>query len=346
MFFELHEEQRTLQQVARGLFDDLDALGRLRERWPASAVDPGVWRKLVDHGLVAIGLPEDQGGSGGDEVDAAVVCEEAGYAVVPEPLVATVGVVVPVLRDQSGAAQRDRWLGPLVDGEITVATAVDGTGRIVDPTGTDGASADAVLVVQDGAVHLVPGEAVEQRRRAAHDPSRPVVDLVGCRTDGTTLLPGADPASVQARARTARAAALVGVSQRMLDTTVAHARSRTQFGVPIGSFQAVQHQLADVLLAVEQARVAVWYAALRLRDDEDDALRAARIAKLVANQASQLADRVALQVHGGIGFTWEHDLHLLCKRAATWRAIDGESRVLRRGVADDVTGPATMRSAT
>jgi alkylation response protein AidB-like acyl-CoA dehydrogenase len=119
---------------------------------------------------------------------------------------------------------------------------------------------------------------------------------------------------------------------------VAYAGSRTQFGVPIGSFQAVQHQLADVLLAVEQARVAAWYAALRLRDGETDAVRAASIAKLAANAASQAADRVALQVHGGIGFTWEHDLHLLCKRAASWRAADGDARTHRELVATHLLG--------
>lgn len=346
MYFELDEDQRTLQQVARSLFRDLDALGHIRERWPASAADPGVWRKIVEHGLVAIGVPEARGGSGGDEVDAAVVCEEAGYAAVPEPLVATLGVVVPVLRDDADAQRSERWLSRVLAGEATIGVAVDGTGRLTEPQGPDGDAADAVLTVHDDAVHLLPGDAVERRDRAVHDPSRPVVDVFASGADGTTELPGLDVTTVQARAATARAAALVGLSQRLLDLAVDHASARAQFGVPIGSFQAVQHQLADVLVALEQARVAVWYAALRLRDAEDDAVRAARTAKLAANQASQLADRVALQVHGGIGFTWEHDLHLLCKRAATWRASDGESRVLRRAVADEVVGTMTTRSST
>jgi alkylation response protein AidB-like acyl-CoA dehydrogenase len=343
VFFELTEEQRTLQQVARSSFADLQPLARIRDRWPEPAVDGGAWRSIASTGLTAIGVPEADGGSGGDEIDTVLVCEEAGYAALPEPLVDTVGVAVPVLRDHADGPQRDRWLPPLLAGDGIVTVAVDGTGRVREP-----ASAQAVLLTAGPRVHVVPIEDLQLRRRVTLDPSRPVAEVVHARDlDPATGLRGADVDHVRARAATARSAALVGLSQRMLDDTVAYAGSRAQFGVPIGSFQAVQHQLADVLLAVEQARVAVWYAALRLRDGEADAVRAASVAKVAANAASQDADRAALQIHGGIGFTWEHDLHLLCKRAAAWRAADGDARGHRAVIATHLLGPSeTTRTET
>jgi alkylation response protein AidB-like acyl-CoA dehydrogenase len=342
VFFELTEEQRTLQQVARSSFADLQPLARIRQRWPEPAFDAGAWRAIASTGLTAIGLPEAAGGSGGDEVDAIVLCEEAGYAVLPEPLVDSLAVVVPVLRDHGSAVQRARWLAPLSSGETVVAVSVDGSGRVREP-----GAARAVLVATDDAVHLVAVEDLPLRQRATLDPSRPVAEVSPRDLTPSTGVPGVDVEQVRARAATGRAAALVGLSQRMLDDTVDHAGSRTQFGVPIGSFQAVQHQLADVLLAVEQARVAAWYAALRLRDDGSDAVHAASVAKAAANVASQAADRIALQVHGGIGFTWEHDLHLLCKRAAAWRAADGDARSHRAVVATHLLGTSeTTRTET
>lgn len=336
MYLELDEQQRALRDLARELFEDLDPLARLRGDEPGPSRD--VWRRLAEAGLTGLGVPEELGGSGGSEVEAAVVVEEAGRALAPEPLRDALGIVAPLLVRHASPAQRERWLEPLSAGEAMLGVAVGPSRALVGHRALDGA-----LVVHHGRCLLVAADDLELRPVATPDPSRQLAHVEHLRVDDDAVLVGADPEQLRVRGAAATAAALVGVAQRLLDTAVAHARVREQFGVPIGSFQAVQHPLVDVHVAVETARVASWYAALRLADGADDVARAAAVAKAAADTAAARADRVALQVLGGIGFTWEHDLHLLSKRATAWRAEFGARREHHRAVAADLFAAATVR---
>jgi alkylation response protein AidB-like acyl-CoA dehydrogenase len=324
MYLELDEQQDALRQMAAELLGDLSPLSRLRE------ADPGprreVWEQLAAPGLTGLGVPERWGGSGGSEVEAAVVIEQAGATLLPEPLRETIGVVVPLLLEHGTQDQRERWLGPIAAGEVMVGAAL-GPRRLLAGQG----SVDAVLVVDGNGCLLASRDELEIRPwGATTDPSRDLGIVQDVAAGEEARLGSAEAAEAQARGAAATAAALVGVAQRLLDLAVGHARVREQFGTPIGSFQAVQHPLVDVHVAVESARPAAWYAALALRDGRPDAHAACRVAKAAANHAAALADRVALQVLAGIGFTWEHDLHLLSKRATVWRAEFGDEREHRR----------------
>jgi alkylation response protein AidB-like acyl-CoA dehydrogenase len=281
---------------------------------------------LPSPGLTGLGVPERWGGSGGSEVEAAVVIEQAGASLLPEPLRETIGVVVPLLLEHGTDAQRERWLGPIAAGEMMIGAAL-GPRRLLAGQG----SVDAVLVADGGRCPLAPRDELEIRSLGATtDPSRDLGVVADVRAGADAALGTADASEAHARGAAATAAALVGVAQQLLDLAVGHARVREQFGTPIASFQAVQHPLVDVHVAVESARPATWYAALALRDGRADAHAACRVAKVAANHAAALADRVALQVLAGIGFTWEHDLHLLSKRTTVWPAEFGDDREHRR----------------
>jgi alkylation response protein AidB-like acyl-CoA dehydrogenase len=339
--FALSDEQLALRSVARDVCADVGSLPRLRDVWEGRAAVADVRRKLADSSLTGIGAPEGDGGVGGDELDAAVVLEEAGRACLPEPLVETLGLVLPLLREHAPPELRRRWSSAVAAGERAIAVGVG-----PEPFVVAGSGADAFLLEVDGALHLVPADQVTTRAVRSEDPTRDLVAIEAVRISEGSLLVGADPQRAWLRGAAATAAASVGLAARLLELTVAHASSRQQFDQPIGAFQAVQHPLASVHVAVEAARNAAWYAAHARAVDLPDADDAARVAKVAADEASALADRVALQVHGGIGFTWEHDLHLLLKRAAAWRAAYGDARTHRAALASTLlsrTAPGAHR---
>jgi alkylation response protein AidB-like acyl-CoA dehydrogenase len=329
VFLELDEQQRALRDVTRELLADLDPLERLRDGEPEPRRK--AWECLAAAGLTGLGVSEELGGSGGSEVEAAVAIEQAGGALLPEPLRESVGIVAPMLCRYGTERQRERWLEPLAAGEALLGVAV-GSRRAL----AGHAAVDAVLLIDEGRCLVVPREGLEMRPVPTADPSRGLALVEHVEADDDDVLPGASGAETVTRGAAATAAALVGVAQRLVDVAVEHAGTRHQFGSPVGSFQAVQHPLVDAHVAVETARTASWYAALALRDDAPDAARAARVAKAAADEASATADRVALQVLAGIGFTWEHELHWLSKRAAAWRAEFGDLRQHRRALATDL----------
>lgn len=316
MFFDLSDDQLALQALTREVLDDLSPPDRLRR----APTRDEAWPKLAAAGLTGIGLPVPDGGSGGGAVEAAVVAEEAGYVALPEPLVETLGVVIPGLREAADP-RAVGWLTAVAAGDRIVDLAHEQ--HVANPALLDG-----VLLEHAGAMVLCPADRLQWAERRSREPSRPQARILA--PDNMDVVALGDAAPLRLRAAAATAAAMVGLARRLLDIAVDHARVREQFGAPIGSFQAVAHPLASVCVEVEAARGAVWYAAYALDRDLPDAMRASRIAKVAADTAVALADRVSLQVLGGIGFTWEHDLHLLLKRAAAWRAAHGDGRVHRR----------------
>ncbi len=243
-------------------------------------------------------------------------CEELGYVAAPGPFFPTVALAAPLL-----AAAGDDRLGAVLAGEATATVALAGTDGIwapsADPVKTFVPEADRVdwIVVVDAGPTLrvvAPGEAT-LRPVGTIDFSRRMFE-VSAPGQGTAVDTDAVTAAVE-RATAALAAEMVGTARRMFDMALAYAKERIQFDVPIGSFQAIQHKLADCSLAVERAVAAAQYAAMTLDADDGERHRAVHVAKAAAGNAVTRAAKDSAQVHGGIGYTWEHDLHLFLRHA-------------------------------
>jgi alkylation response protein AidB-like acyl-CoA dehydrogenase len=323
--FEFTPEQYALRDAARELFEKECSPSRLRAVWDADGVrDDGAWRALASVGITGLTIPESYGGQGGDALDLVLVLEEAGRAALPEPIVEAVAVGAPLLHDAGSDEQRARWLPRFAAGKAVPAVRLDGSFYAPDAD-----RAGVLLFEHHGDLQLV------ERFTAAHHPT---VDrarrlfTVGA-GDGEPLEPG-HTKRARDRGAAATAAFLNGVSMRLLEMTIEHAKGRQQFGRAIGSFQAVKHMLADWHVALEAARPAAWYAAYALARGLPDASRAASVAKIAASDAHVICNREALQVHGGIGFTWEHDLHLWLKRGLALVPAFGTAAQHRLHVAD------------
>ncbi len=305
MDFGFDDDQLAFRDAARDLFDKECAPAVVRSAWdaPAGALDRTVWDRLAEMGVLATLVPEASDGLGLDEQALVLVLEEAGRAGLPHPLVETAAVAAPLL---AGGLPDAHGLGMVATdlGGPHVACAADADRLLLRD-----AASGALHLVGPAAAVLTPVDTVDGARRAATVDWRPTpASLV---TD--------DPAAVDMafdRGAFGTAALLVGLGQRMLDLTVAYVTEREQFGVPIGSFQAVKHHLADALKELAFARPAVYRAAHSLATDADTRTRDVSMAKAMASDAARFVGRQALQCHGAIGYTVEHDLQLYLKR--TW----------------------------
>ena len=364
MEFEFTEDQLELQRAVR---DVLDAeappeLARAVADGESDAAD--FWRTLVGLEWPAMALPEEAGGLGYGWVELAIVLEELGRHAAPGPFAATVTQYAPLVAEAATQGQAAELLAPVAAGRTTGTIAVDEGAGTWDPAevkatarrdgddlvlaGTkhyvvDGATADEIAIVArlDGELRavLVPGSAVRAEEVVPIDPGvrHATVRLDGVRMPAERLLGDGDATGAIRRALeesvTAVAAVTLGACQRIFDIINAYAKERIQFGVPIGSFQAVKHKLADMYRDIERARVLVYYAALTLAEDHLDRTLAASMAKAAAGEAQRRCVQDGLQLAGGIGYTWEHDLHLFLRRAKVGGLHFGSASHHRREVA-------------
>ena len=299
--FEFTDEQRALRDVARDLFAKQSPPSLIRERWKGER-DPKLWRALAEVGLLGIVVPEEFGGAGGDETDLALVLEEAGRAALPEPFAETV-VASRLIQHHGDKVLSQSWLPRIASGDV-VATL----GLATDPFVAFAAEADLVVLIDVSGARLLTRDGVKAKPVRSQDPARPLYSVEAKRGERLNLI---TPTS---NATAALASVQLGTARRLLEMTVDHVKDRKQFGKPVGSFQAVKHKLAKVHTAIEDARPAAWYAAYALAHGLPNAARAASVAKIAASRAEALANAEALQCHAGIGFTWEHDLHIWLKR--------------------------------
>ncbi|MGH2786193.1 MAG: acyl-CoA dehydrogenase family protein [Actinomycetota bacterium] len=316
MDFDFSPEQLAVRDLARDLFANESPASRLRELWGKAERDRSVWKALGQAGLLEIT----------DPVDLVLVLEEAGRAALPEPIVETLAIAAPVLGSSSLA---DEWIPKITSGDAIVAVQLAGAPFVVDA-----ADADLLLLERDGALHAVPRDAITATPVRSDDGAR-LLFSVEAREDGASRL-DVPPAEAAARGAAAVAAVLNGISSRMLDMTLEYVKQREQFGRPVGTFQAVKHKLASAYVRIESARAAAWYAAFAIASELPDRSLAASAAKVVAAEAHAIANAEALQCHGGIGFTWEHDLHLWMKRGNALAASYGTASEHRARVADHV----------
>lgn len=290
---------------------------------------PGLWEMLVEMGVVGLLAPEGVGGLGMSELDLVRISYEAGRAGLPEPLSATAGVVVPAIRDHAETVEAERWLAGIVDGSAHVPL-----GLARNPFVLGAAGASVLLLEAADGLHLVDPDVVELAAEVSVDESRRLSRVSWAPSDATRLRNSAVAASeANDRAATFTAAELCGLADTMLSLTTGYVAERKQFGVPIGSFQAIKHHCANALLKVEFAKPLVWRAAYSLTNGDPDAAVHASMAKAAASDAADFVGRIAMQCHGGIGYTVEYDLHLYLKRAWALIAQDGSAALHRRLVA-------------
>jgi alkylation response protein AidB-like acyl-CoA dehydrogenase len=328
--FELTDDQVAIQRTARDFLAAEyrpEKVRRLAYESERGFTDEG-WARICELGWPALLVPEDHGGLGLGVVELALVQEELGAALAPSPFLSTVAAAA--LIDAAGSdAQRAAWLERLAAGAARGAVAwLREDGDWIAVPDADGAD---VLVARDGdgrwglvdAFSAEPAEALDATRR-----------LWTVRAQGEAEpLPG-DDARAMAVVAVALAAESVGVARQAMEMAVAYAKDRKQFGRPIGSFQAISHVCAQMLLEVEGARSMVLYAAWALDHEPESGPLAASMAKAYASDAGWRVPAAALQVHGGIGFTWEHDLHLWLKRGKANAHLWGDARSHRARVAD------------
>ena len=317
MNFELDEQQRDFAASIDAALGAADLPGAVRA-WATGDTAPGrkVWAQLTDLGVTALMVPEKFDGIEAHPVDLVVAMERMGHWCVPGPVVESVAVAPVLLAGQDGWADRS---SALAAGELVATVALPPQ----VPRAVDADTAGLILVAADGEVR--DGTAGAQHESV--DPSRKLFE-VSASGDARA----ADVARAYEFGVLASAAQLVGAAQAMLDMAVEYAKQRSQFGTVIGTYQAIKHKLADVHIAVEMARPLVYGAALSLADSSPDTPRDVSAAKVAAAEAALLAARSALQTHGAIGFTQEHDLSLWLLRVQALRSAWGDPTVHRQRV--------------
>jgi alkylation response protein AidB-like acyl-CoA dehydrogenase len=368
MYFDLTDEQQAIKSTAHDFLASRFKSERLRE---IAASDDGTdatgWGEMAELGWTGLALPEEWGGQGLGIVDLAVLFEEMGYALAPSPLFSN--TIAGLALSLCGSDDlRERYLRPLAVGEkrgtpalwdagspatpgsFTMEARADGDGVVLDGEKTlvmDAAGADFFLVASsDGRRHLVESGAdgVTVTAEIGIDPTRRFssVRFEGVKVVAADTLPGAeaDYYPVFHRLCVALAAESTGIAQRTMEMAVEYAKDRQQFGRPIGAYQAVSHRCAQMLLETENARSAVYGAAWAADAEPESLPLAASMAKAYAGDAGWRVPDASIQVHGGIGFTWEHDLHFFLKRGRSNAAIFGDSKWHRERVADAVLSRA------
>jgi alkylation response protein AidB-like acyl-CoA dehydrogenase len=356
MDFGLSPEQILLKETIRRWLEAECPTTRVRAIMEsATGHDPALWQELAHLGVAGLQTPTEHGGVGLELLDVALAAEELGRACTPGPFLACALATAALVASGNAAAQA-RWLPALASGEaiLTFALGEDGDEWDCEHLATRGGAltgrkplvpyaglAEAIVVVardDDGpglwlvergapGVEVTPLKATDMTRRVD------ALELAGA--------PATRIAGGRAAADRARDAGLVlvaadayGGARRCLDMTVQYALAREQFGQPIGAFQAVKHQLADLATDLEPAISLWWYAAHAYDHLPDRAERHAAIAKAHLTDLYDRAARVATELHGGIGFTWEYDLHLWFRRAVFDRAFLGEANLHRQRAAD------------
>ena len=372
MDFDLGEEQIMLKTSARDFLEKECPKKLVRDMMDDDkGYSPDLWRKMADLGWHGLAFPEEYGGVGSSFLDLAVLLEEMGRALVPGPFVSTVVSAGRAILAAGNEEQKQRFLPAIASGEtiMTLAlTEADGgvesscIGVTATPSGSDFVINGTKLFVPDAHVadHLIcvartkdgtgedgislflvdaaaAGLQVEVLRTMTgeklcevtfNDVTVPAVNLLGEPDGGWPVV-----RNLLVEATVAECAWMMGGARWVLETSVDYAKERVQFGVPIGTFQAVQHKLANVAVEVEGATSIVYYAAWTVDENDPGKTLAASTAKAWCSDTYKHAAFEGVQVHGGIGFTWDHDMHLYFKRAKSSQVAFGDADYHRERIA-------------
>jgi alkylation response protein AidB-like acyl-CoA dehydrogenase len=369
---EFTSEQDDLRDGVRAMLARECPISLVREVVEKGTTPDALWTQMVDLGWPALTVPERAGGLGMGAVELSVVVEELGRVLAPGPFLSTVTQFAPVVSEAGSPEQQERFLGGIAAGELTGTLALveergsvdaghvtttatpDGDGVVLagaKETVVEASTADEIAVIartpgtrgDDGVGAFAVSRAdVRIDPIDALDPTRPLarVALDGVRIGADRALGAPGPATAAAVRRavevatTALAVETVGAAQAIFDITLAYAKQREQFGAPIGSFQAIKHKFADMLVALERARATSYFAALTIAEDDGRRALATSTAKAAAADCAALLAREGIQVHGGIGYTWEHDMHLYVRRVKSSSLLFGNAAQHRARVAD------------
>jgi len=337
MDFTFSEDQLLFQESVRDFLVNEITPEIIRELWESeTGRSDKLWSQLTEMGLVGMTVPEEFGGLGMNELDFVLLAQECGYVALPEPLVHTVLVAVPLLRDIGGelAAQ---WLPKIAAGEAKVVVGLE-ENQLVE----DAHVADLLLLQKGDSFYALTPDQVQLRHNESVDPSRKLY-LVTFTEEEATVEAGTevskDAALITAalnRGALASAAQALGLTQRMLDLSVQYTSERQQFGKPIGSFQAVKHLMSNVAVRLEYAKAPVYRAAYALAQGLASASENTSHAKLAACEAANLAAKNCVQVHGAMGYTWEVDLHIFMKKAWALTNTWGDSGFHKTRIAQTI----------
>ena len=366
MFFDLSKPQRLLKQSVRDFARREFSSEKVRDLMETEAgVDPDLWSEIADQGWIGLHLPEQVDGLGLGAVDLAVVAEELGYACAPGPwlfvnwaatLLCACGDtdIVPKLAEgistatvashefETGWSQKHDYLATSFD---SAQMQLNGQKRLVCNAEHAKWLVVTALEADEFVIVLVPRETegLSITVSPGMDQTRRYYECVfdNVRVSQTQVLArGAKAEEAWEKAAlvttVAASAEMVGLMQWMLEATVEYSNTRKQFDKPIGSFQAVQAKCADMLMHTESARSATWYAAWALQEDDADHAKAVSIAKAYVSDAVHKVGNMAIQAHGGIGFTWEHDLQLYYKRARADEYLLGDATEHRERIASSI----------
>ena len=316
MDFRLNSDQQALQSAARDFLRKEVPSTVVREAFEGPDGDaPELYKKMAELGWLGITVPESLGGLGMTVIEQAVVCEQLGYVNAPSPYFTNACVAIPLLV----ALEASDLLEAALSGSLRVALIGHEPEFVRDGQLADGyivLGAERAVWYDRSEASVEPQPSIDGTRRFAR---------VSVKGSGRDLGPASAVEKVQEDATAALCAEMVGGMQWALDTTVQYVKDREAFGRPIGVFQAVQHKCADMLVHTETSRSAAYYAAYALANGLPDALFAVSVAKAYCSDAAHAVTGECIQLHGGIGFTWEHDAHLYFKRATTNRVLLGDA---------------------
>ena len=362
MDFTPTEEQIMLRDGARRFLAEQCPSERVREIMESEAgYDRRLWDAMAEQGWQAMHVPEVYGGAGFSFAETAILLHEMGRVLAPVPFLSSAVLAAEALLAGGSEDQKARWLPGIASGELiaTFAIAEPGGGwdeasvQVTANEGSDGHTlsgtksfvtaghyADLLVVTARGpggiGLYVVEADSVQAEQLVALDSTRALA-TVNLNSSAAVRLDSADWQTVERIydvARTAIAVEQVGGLERTLEMSVEYAKERKQFGRPIGSFQAIKHMCADMLVSLESARSAAGYAVWALSTGSDELALAAPMAKAFCSEAFFKAAGDSIQVHGGLGFTWEHDIHLYFKRAKSTELLLGAPSLQRRALAD------------
>jgi alkylation response protein AidB-like acyl-CoA dehydrogenase len=334
--FGFSEDQLLFQKSFRDFLEGECAPDRIRALWQTeTGRSPELWKGLAELGVTGLLVPEAHEGLGLTEIDSVLLMEEVGRAGLAEPLVSTAAVAAPMLVELAEADLCDAWLKKVAVGEAVIAV-----GHPLSPFVSDAHVANLLLLESGREVHAVGRDAVQIEAQPANDPARRIARVQWTPSPETRVAEGDRAAAILDaaldRGALACAAQALGVADKLIDLAVDYARQREQFGVPIGSFQAVKHMLSDCKVKLEYARPVVHRAAHSVARGSQGRGLHVSMAKLAATEAASFAARVSLQVHGAIGYTWEQDLHIWMRRAWSLGTAWGRGAFHRARVADAI----------
>ena len=336
MDFTFSEDQLLFQEEVSKLLVNEVTPEHIRARWETeSGRDESLWTQLVGMGLTGLTVPEEFGGMGMNAVDFVLLAQACGYVALPEPLVETVLVAVPLINALPDDAVKFAWLPRIAAGEAKVAVGLSHNLLVADAHIAD------LLILQHGdELHALTKSQVTLELNESIDPSRKLYSVKWSPSPATCVARGAEAIDIIDNAFNAgvlgAAAQSLGLTQRMIDISVKYTSERTQFGKPIGSFQAVKHRLANVAVLLEYAKAVVYRAACSVAEDHADAALHVSHAKLAASEAALAGAKNGIQVHGAMGYTWEVDMHIFMKKAWALNNTWGDVAFHKNRVADFV----------